>query len=217
MLSECVQSLENLNWYDLRQVSVVTQKLVKDVFAQKQLIEEALDNVVADSTLRGLCEYDDDANKIVIYMDPSRRFSLRLHHFLSGRPDKPHNHRWCFTSVILTGSYTHTLFAAAAELNESATPEDIWPISIRTETAGSVYTLGPDIMHVVEPRPGCVSFVVRGPSIRDRLLVIDSSTLRAYWHYGANHLEGNHNPYTKGLGGRELERVIETMKGLVFA
>jgi hypothetical protein len=76
--------------------------------ADRALLSELTDAVPNDPHLVGLCEHYDILDKIVLHDAPAG-WRLRLHVFLDGYFDRPHNHRWTYTSRILSGSYAHPL------------------------------------------------------------------------------------------------------------
>jgi hypothetical protein len=101
--------LADVDWNDLAAVAAASDKLLtaldSDRTTLRKLAERALDN----PELLHLCEHYDILDKIVLHNDPSG-WRLRLHVFLPGYFDRPHNHRWTYSSRILHGSYTHTLY-----------------------------------------------------------------------------------------------------------
>ena len=56
---------------------------------------------------------------------------------------------------------------------------------IQTEPAGATYTLHHTMIHSVTADAYTTSLVVRGPAVKDRFLVTDRVTGRAWWQYGA--------------------------------
>ena len=109
---------------------------------------------------------------------------MRLHVFLPGYFDRPHNHRWSYASTILRGQYRHYLFGDA-ELDEDIDPAASTRVMVRQEQAGSTYALHHTMVHAVVAEPYTVSLVVRGPAVKDRFLVMDRKTGESWWQYGA--------------------------------
>lgn len=62
-----------------------------------------------------LCEHYDILDKIVPH-DDHRGWPLRLHVFFPDYFDRPHNHRWTYSSHILRGSYPHTRYGTEDQL-----------------------------------------------------------------------------------------------------
>src|SRR5699024_9604370 len=111
-------------------------------------------------------------------------FRVRLHVFLPGYFDRPHNHRWSYASTILHGDYRHYLFGNV-ELNELTTLRNLDAVMVRQEQVGSAYALHHSTVHAVVAEPYTVSLVVRGPAVKDRFLVMDRKTGESWWQYGA--------------------------------
>ncbi|MFE7976348.1 hypothetical protein [Streptomyces shenzhenensis] len=59
------------------------------------------------------------------------------------------------------------------------------PYMVRTEQAGDSYTLHHRMIHAAVAEPHTVTLIVRGPALKDRFLVSDRETGRAWWQYGA--------------------------------
>ena len=175
----------DVDWNDLAAVAAASDKLLtaldSDRTTLRKLAERALDN----PELLHLCEHYDILDKIVLHDDPSG-WRLRLHVFLPGYFDRPHNHRWTYSSRILHGSYTHTLYGTddqfgTGDIDVAA----LRPRTVRTESTGDFYTLHHTMVHSVTAQPYTTSLIVRGPAVKDRFLVTDRTTGQAWWQHGA--------------------------------
>ncbi len=131
-----------------------------------------------------LCEHYDILDKIVLHSDESG-IRLRLHVFLPGYFDRPHNHRWSYASMILRGEYRHYLFGNTS-LDEAIDPGSLTALQVRQEHVGTVYALHHTMVHAVVAEPFTVSLVLRGPAIKDRFLVMDRKTGESWWQYGTH-------------------------------
>ena len=122
----------------------------------------------------------------MLHDDPSG-VRVRLHVFLPGYFDRPHNHRWSYASTILRGQYRHYLFGDA-ELGRDGRPGQPHGRSwCAHEQAGNAYALHHTMVHAVVAEPYTVSLVIRGPAVKDRFLVMDRKTGESWWQYGASH------------------------------
>jgi hypothetical protein len=147
------------------------------------VIRGVLTNLPRQSELLALCEHYDILDKIVLWDDPTG-FRVRLHVFLPGYFDRPHNHRWSYASMILRGEYRHYLFGNV-ELDKNVRPGDLDAFMVRQERVGDAYALHHSMVHAVVAEPFTVSLVVRGPAVKDRFLVMDRKTGESWWQYGA--------------------------------
>jgi hypothetical protein len=59
------------------------------------------------------------------------------------------------------------------------------PVTVRWERAGSSYVLHHEMVHAVAAEPYTASLVIRGPTVKDRFLVMDRGTGESWWQYGA--------------------------------
>ena len=152
----------------------------------KEAMQHSLEGQAAKLPKLELTEESTKAiDKIVLHNDPSG-WRLRLHVFLPGYFDRPHNHRWTYSSGILHGSYTHTLYGTDDQLGDgNIDVGELTPRMVRTEEAGSIYTLHHTMIHPVVAEPFTTSLIIRGPAVKDRFLVTDRTTGKAWWQYGA--------------------------------
>jgi hypothetical protein len=179
-----IEPLRSLDWEDIDAVAGATRKALTTLTDGGRHVREALLALPERPDLLGLCEHYDILDKIVLWDDPSG-VRVRLHVFLPGYFDRPHNHRWSYASTILRGQYRHYLFGDA-ELDASIDPASLQALMVRDEQIGSTYALHHTMVHAVVAEPYTVSLVIRGTAVKDRFLVMDRKTGESWWQYGAS-------------------------------
>jgi hypothetical protein len=179
-----IESLRSLDWEDTDAVEAATVKALAMLTSQRRMLRGILLDLPERPDLLGLCEHYDILDKIVLHDDPSG-VRVRLHVFLPGYFDRPHNHRWSYASTILRGQYRHYLFGDA-DLDETIDPANLKALMVRDEQPGSTYALHHTMVHAVVAEPYTVSLVIRGPAVKDRFLVMDRKTGQSWWQYGAS-------------------------------
>jgi hypothetical protein len=197
------------DWNDIDAVEAATRQVLVALTADRSLIRSVLDDLPGRADLLALCEHYDVLDKIVLWDDPSG-FRVRLHVFLPGYFDRPHNHRWSYASTILRGWYRHYLFGSV-ELDETVKPHDLDAVMVREERVGDAYALHHSMVHAVVAEPYTVSLVVRGPAVKDRFLVMDRKTGESWWQYGAKQ-ESSEDAEQKRMS---VER-FEEMRGQLY-
>lgn len=183
ILEQVIEPLRDVDWNDTEAVHATTQPVLGGLATDRRLLRTSVLAALGDEELLPLCEHYDILDKIVLFTDPSG-IRVRLHVFQSGYFDRPHNHRWTYSSRILRGRYLHRLYGDA-ELDSSLHPGTLDAVQVREEIIGTSYTLSHKAIHAVVADPGAVSLVVRGPAVKDRFLVMDAATGDAWWQYGA--------------------------------
>jgi hypothetical protein len=178
-----MEPLQLLDWEDIDAVENATTAALDRLAADRRAIRAALLDLPNRPELLKLCEHYDILDKVVLYADDSG-IRLRLHIFLPGYFDRPHNHRWSYASHILRGEYRHFLFGDV-DLDESVDPASLTALQVRREHVGSSYALHHRMVHAVVAEPYTVSLVIRGPAVKDRFLVMDRKTGESWWQYGA--------------------------------
>jgi hypothetical protein len=184
MMETIIEPLRSLDWEDTDAVGAATVKALAMLTSQQRMLRGILLDLPERPDLLGLCEHYDILDKIVLHDDPSG-VRVRLHVFLPGYFDRPHNHRWSYASTILRGQYRHYLFGDA-DLDETIDPASLKALMVRDEQPGSTYALHHTMVHAVVAEPYTVSLVIRGPAVKDRFLVMDRKTGQSWWQYGTN-------------------------------
>lgn len=182
-MSTLLKDLRDLDWNDIDAVESACIEVLDILVEEPGIVRNRLAELPERPDLLSLCEHYDILDKVVLHDDPSG-FRVRLHVFLPGYFDRPHNHRWSYASRILRGQYRHYLFGNA-ELNEQVEPAKLPVLQAREELVGNAYALHHSMVHAVVAEPYTVSLVLRGPAMKDRFLVTDRSTGEAWWQYGA--------------------------------
>jgi hypothetical protein len=198
-----IAPLRSLDWEDADAVEHNCRKALTRLTDDPEVIRKALVALPERPDLLKLCEHYDILDKLVLYDDESG-VRLRLHVFLPGYYDRPHNHRWSYASLILSGEYRHYLFGDA-ELDTEIDPASLRALLVRQEQVGSAYALHHAMVHAVVAEPYTVSLVLRGPAVKDRFLVMDRKTRESWWQYGASQ-ESAENAAQKQMS---LERLTE--------
>lgn len=180
-----VASLRSLDWEDIDGSESATSKALESLATNRDILRDTLRALPDQPELFALCEHYDILDKIVLYADEQSGIRLRLHVFLPGYFDRPHNHRWSYASRILRGEYRHYLYGDVVP-DESLTPEALRPVQVRQEYIGASYALHHTMVHAVVAEPYSVSLVVRGPAVKNRFFVMDRKTGMSWWQYGAS-------------------------------
>jgi hypothetical protein len=209
-----IEPLRSLDWEDIDAVEHATRKALTTLTEDPQPMREMLLTLPDRPELLKRCEHYDILDKIVLHDDESG-MRLRLHVFLPGYFDRPHNHRWSYASTILRGEYRHYLFGDA-ELDEQVDPADLKALMVRQEQVGNAYALHHTMVHAAVAEPYTVSLVIRGPAVKNRFLVMDRKTGESWWQYGAN-LEPAASAEAKRMRVERLSKLMDSLQewGLV--
>ncbi len=183
-----------------------SREILQELFRDRKKLRELILEIPSNEKLFSLCEHYDILDKIVLYVSENQKIRVRLHVFGDGYFDRPHNHRWSYTSCILSGGYLHTIF----HLHENAqTPsiEHLYPVLIRQEKVGDLYTLHFSQYHSVVAQPGTVTLVVRGLAETQRFRVMDRVTEESWWQYGAAE-ENEEEKKKKQMSGTQFNEAV---------
>lgn len=153
-------------------------------------------------------------HKLVLYDATDLNVRLRLHLYQAGFFDRPHNHRWSFASHILRGGYVHRIFGRDDQFGEHTDPKRLLPIHERLEQPGSTYALHHTSVHTVQAQVDTISLLVRGPSAKQRFLILDAATGGFFWVHGAAH-ESPQQRASKRLTPDQLTHTITRIQRLI--
>ncbi|WP_367132260.1 MULTISPECIES: hypothetical protein [Streptomyces] len=209
MITELTEPLKALDWNDTPSVEEATTKILNAFADDRALLRRVVRAVPGDEHLCELAEHYDILDKLVLHDDPAG-WRLRLHIFLPGYFDRPHNHRWTYSSRILRGSYQHTLYGLDDTLDEDTDVAGLQPYLVRTEATGDGYTLHHRMIHAAVAEPHTVSPIVRGPAMKDRFFVADRVTGKAWWQFGAAK-ETTEQAAKKRMTAAQIDKILRAL------
>lgn len=175
-----------IDWSDFEKASDQSRDLVRRLAADRHTLGKLVRHVGEDDKLMEMCERHRLLDKVVFYDDLPRGMRLRLHFSTDYHLDRPHDHRFSFTTLIIRGEYTHVWH----EPDESVDPneltvEDLLAKFATVEREGACYTLHHSLLHTTITTDDTVSLFLRGPAEKERSIVTDRETGRVWWRYGA--------------------------------
>lgn len=160
-------------------------------------------------------------DKVVLWSSGDGALRLRLHVFLPGYADRPHNHRWSFASRILKGSYLHSLYGSQdgvlADVREGREPRMRY---LGRQHAGTDYFLDSTAVHSLRVDEPTVSLLLRGPAVKKQYFTVlpdDGSTPvagRLVWSRGAAQ-EAAAESRAKQITAAGLERVASALRDVL--
>lgn len=188
-----------IDWTDLDKATAVTDALLHELAADKGALRMLVNRAAEDDDLLGQCECHRLLDKIVLYDGLDRGFRIRLHISTRDHLDRPHDHRFSFSSLILAGSYKQVRHRVIGDVpdSDSVAPdvqEDYQAVPIvarvepefaTTERVGSFYTIHHSVIHTTIMEDNTVSLFIRGPAEKERSLITDRDTGQLWWRYGA--------------------------------
>jgi hypothetical protein len=184
LTDELLDGLRTADWEDIDSLTAVAGRVLEVIATEDGLLRALVAHLPDSPRLASLCEHYDILDKLVLHEDEAG-FRIRLHVFHPGHFDRPHNHRWTYASRILRGSYRHVIYGTDDGLANDVHIAQLMPRMVRVEEAGSTYALHHSMVHAAVAEPNTVSLIVRGPAVKDRFLVSDRQTGKAWWQYGA--------------------------------
>jgi hypothetical protein len=187
-----------------------SRDVIQEIAADKATLRQLILAVNHDEHLLPLCEKVRDFKYMVLYDALDRGFRLRLHRFSEGQEDQPHNHRYSFSSLILKGWYTHTLYEVVDD-PESTGEQPYWnleqppatydggplppfpitrlsPLMTQTQAEGSAYSLHHTTFHATAlPAQNAYSLFLRGPAEKPSAVFLDPANRAYRWKFGRTH------------------------------
>lgn len=198
--------LENttIDWSDFEKASHDTRALVSRLANDKKTLQQLIEKVPKTKTLFSKCERHQLLDYITIYDALDRGFRIRIHLSTAHSFDRPHDHRFSFTSKILCGEYTHiwhkTKKAIYDNKDDDLTKQwmniknpdptsdikftDLTEQMIRRERASNCYSLHHSVVHSTITTPDTVSLFLRGPHEKIRSIIMDKETKTFWWRFG---------------------------------
>jgi hypothetical protein len=108
-------------------------------------------------------------DRLTPWRDSDRGVYLRLHISPGTNELIPHDHKYSFTSYILSGAYTHVWRKRAEGFYSGEFTSANAPLGIVThERVGSCYTIGYSLVHQTLMKANTVTLFLRGPKEQSR-------------------------------------------------
>jgi hypothetical protein len=206
-------ALGQIDWNNTTSILRGCTPLFDTLRSDPTLLATLVAGVAEDSDLADMCEGYDFMHKLVLYDAAELGARLRLHIYQAGFFDRPHNHRWSFASHILRGGYVHRIFGRDDQFGEDTDPDSLLPIHERREQPGSTYALHHTSVHTVQAEADTISLLVRGPSAKQRFLILDAAG-GFFWVYGAAQ-ESSEQRSSKRLTPDQLTHTITRIQYLI--
>ncbi|MFH8566384.1 hypothetical protein [Streptomyces sp. NPDC017988] len=181
MLSELARY--RVDWTDLGKVHLQNSEFLTALSADKEAMRELVDGVRAEPRLWDMCEHNRLFDKLVLHDAPDRNFRIRLHVWSNMEVAAPHDHRWSFTTRLLTGSYDHVLYHVVEDGDASVAPAFEQRFQ-STERAGDSYTIHHETVHATTTKANTISLLVRGPAEKDVSRRMDPNTGKLWFGLG---------------------------------
>ncbi|HNA62430.1 MAG TPA: hypothetical protein PKW79_05080 [Rhabdochlamydiaceae bacterium] len=141
------------------------RQLVLDIPNNMELLSDSTHYERVDKLV--LWNSDDKAMQIRLHVYANQPCSGKIHNLAD--ISEAHNHRWSFSTRILSGGYFHTIY----RMDSLETGKyHLDPIMIRHEGVGSCYALHHSQYHSIIEEPNTVSLIVRGPIEKSSFQVI---------------------------------------------
>ena len=206
--------LSQIDWNDTTSILRGCTPVFDALSHEPGLLARLVTKVAYDPHLAGMCEGYDFMHKLVLHDASDLDVRVRLHLYQAGFFDRPHNHRWSFASHILRGGYTHRIFGRDDQFNEDTDPDTLLPIHERLEQPGSTYALHHTSVHTVQAEADTISLLVRGPSTKQRFLILDAAAGSFFWVHGAAQ-ESPEQRASKRLTPNQLTHTITRVQRLI--
>lgn len=173
-----------IDWSDFEQASRTSKKLVRRLAGDQDLLRALIYEVEKNGRLQEMAEHHQLLDRIVIYDALDRGFRIRIHVSTDEHHDRPHDHRFSFTSLILRGSYRHIWHSPEQEIDDDMNVSKIRPLFVTREAQGACYTLHHSVIHTTFTTPDTVSIFLRGPAEKQRSIITERKSGKVWWRYG---------------------------------
>ncbi|MFI5496839.1 hypothetical protein [Actinoplanes sp. NPDC051859] len=223
-----------VDWTDFEAAGELTRDLAQRLAEDKDSLRKLVYRVEHDPELLAKCERHQLLDYLVVYDAVDRGLRIRLHLSTDDHFDRPHDHRFSFSTRILAGGYTHTWYTLPTDLYPGDDPEarrylsrhqsdprahvrahmaELTPHLTRWEGPGNTYTLHHSAIHTTFTTPDTVSLFVRGPAEKDRSVIMDIDTGDVWWRFGRQD-EPENRVREKVMGLEAYREIRDRLEGL---
>ncbi|WP_369173398.1 hypothetical protein AB5J49_38025 [Streptomyces sp. R28] len=213
-----------VDWSDLQKARAQTKEILLALSEDKDALRELLERSREEEDLFDKCEHHRLLDKLVIYDALERGFRIRVHVSTEDHRDRPHDHRFSFTSLIMRGGYRHVRHQLVGR------PEDIpdnvqddfhardsdlrvEPRFVTNEMAGNCYTLHHSEIHTTYTTPDTVSLFLRGPAEKERSLITERETGQVWWRFGEDKEKAERRG-SKRISKQYFDELTQRLQGM---
>lgn len=160
------------------------ESILNIIYNDRTILISLLESFRNNRELISLSEHYDFFDKLVLYKDPQDRFRIRLHIFSGEKHNnRPHNHRWNYSTILLNGYYKQYIYGTEDTINLKTDPNELYPILSHDVSLGSCYTLAHNVFHSVDVEPETISLMIRSNSCKSKFIVFDKLTNQKWYEY----------------------------------
>jgi hypothetical protein len=185
-MQDFLKDVDAIDWSDLNTSAKCAERILRQLAADKELLRHLLLEVADNESLFSKCECHPLDDKIVIYdAMQEKNFRIRFRLATSYQDERPHTHRFSFTTLILRGVYYQTFYTSTNPLDDAIDVNAITPVYMREDQAGSAMTIDHSTIHSTIAAPDTISLLLRGPAVKDRAIITHKATGEVEWRIGA--------------------------------
>jgi len=182
----------SVDWGDLNKAHLQNSRFLRDLAADKATLGVLLDRVKADPGLWDMCEHNRLFDKLVLHDAPDRGFRIRMHRWSDVEMAAAHDHRWSFTTLLLTGGYEHACYDVieAPDDTDQPGPEfsgarmEVTEKFRTTQRAGDSYTIHHTVVHATFTLAHTITLLLRGPAEKSRSRRTQPETGKIWYGFG---------------------------------
>jgi hypothetical protein len=208
-----------------------TQDFLQSHFLNnKDLLTRMITDAIKNPDLRSKCETHFLLDYLVIYCDKYDN-RIRLHLSTSEHLTRIHDHRFDFSTLVLTGGYKHIFYTPKIDLyaqspddhailfQSAQNPDnsfadlsvDDFDIScIRDESRLSTYSISHHVAHSVLTKKDTLSVIIRSPAKKQRSFIFDTQNNSLWWRFGRSY-ETEQRISSKIMTDEKLQSALDTL------
>ena len=192
-----------VDWDNYEKSAMQTRAILELICEKKDNIRSLIKHFEMNKALHTMCETHQLLNYIVLYDNPDNGIRVRLHMSTAHHLQRPHDHRFDFSSKILKGCYEHiwyypqtdiykiTCEVAAKNYQDKDHPDPsvlsnrilFKPMFLRKEGVGSCFSISHKVVHTVEMEKDTVTLIIRSPARTKRSFIYDINENLLWWRF----------------------------------
>jgi len=193
-----------IDWSQFEKAGATTRNLLVELLNDKATLRYLVDSVEHSPKLLAQCESHELLDRMEIYDAQERGFQIRFNFSTNISSIRPHDHRYSFSTHIARGSYKHIWYDLGQNLNSTSESANLKNFMdkhhpdthtkcdfdlikqqyVSTESTNSQYTIHHSCVHATVTTPGTLSLIIKGPSEKNRSLIIDEKERKLWWRFG---------------------------------
>ena len=181
-----LEAEQPIDWSNLEEAASRSRSILEMLASDRAALSALTLQARRDAALFGMCECHTLDDKIVIYDGLERQnFRIRWRLAKSDQYERVHSHRFSFTTRILRGTHSETLYFCNSPSDGEVSLGDFEAAIEKELVCGQTFTIHHSTFHSTVTSEDAVALLMRGPAEKVKAPIIRKDSAEMWFRFGA--------------------------------